>query len=124
MAASLSGQVSANSSGFLLNRSTKLYGGTLTISNTSGKAIPGSINVLFSNLTAGVTLSQASVTVGGTAYSLAITQTPNGAYVHVPTSLVSQIAAGSSLQIAVYFTDPSGTSIGFTPLTFSDPLDS
>ncbi len=123
-ATDVTSQVSVSSTGFLYNRGTKLFGGTLTITNTSGSAIQGSLDLLIENLTTGVTLSKATIVVGTTTYTLTITKTTEGPYVHVPSSLLSQLAPGKSLKIALFLSDPSLIVFSFTPLLFSDVLTS
>jgi hypothetical protein len=124
VASDVSSQVSTQRSGLIYNRGTRLFYGSLTVTNTQAAAIPGSLDVLLNNLTPGVTLTYASVTVGSTTYQLNIAYTSNGVpYIHIPKSVLSSLAPGQSLTVSLRFRDPTMGLIGFNPEVFSDPLD-
>jgi hypothetical protein len=98
----ISSRVKVNSSGFVYSRATKLYTGTLTVTNTSQTTISGTVDVTLANLTAGVTLNNAS-----------------GAYDADP--YISQSVSlnpGASDTIPVQFSNPSNQRINFTPLAY------
>jgi 2',3'-cyclic-nucleotide 2'-phosphodiesterase (5'-nucleotidase family) len=98
----ISSRVKVNSSGFVYSRVTKLYTGTLTVTNTSQTTISGTVDVTLANLTAGVTLNNAS-----------------GAYDADP--YISQSVSlnpGASDAIPVQFSNPSNQRINFTPLAY------
>jgi hypothetical protein len=103
------------------------YRSTLTIKNTGTKAIGGSLEILLSGLAANspnVSLSNALVTVGGQLYHLAITlDSANDPVVTIPTSVLSSLAAGASLQVSPWYTETSPSFVTYTPKLFSDPLD-
>jgi hypothetical protein len=124
VAADLTSQVSVQSSTLTYNSTTGLYDGTVTLTNRGSTSIPGSFDLLFQGLTSGVTLAQATLTVGTTTYTLPSDRTGSGdPYVHIPKKVRKSLAAGKSLTISVGFQDPSATSLSYTPLFFSDPLD-
>jgi hypothetical protein len=124
VAADVTSQVSVQSSKPKYNSATGLYEGTVKVTNNGTSSIAGSLDVLFHGLTAGVTLAQATVTVGTTTYTLPIDHTGSGdAYIHIAKKVRRSLAAGASLKISVGFKDPSATTISYAPLVFSDPLD-
>jgi hypothetical protein len=93
--ADVSAQVRATRSGLVYNRSTQLFGGTLTFTNTGTTALTGTLEVVFSRLPAGVTLANASgYTADGAPYIL----------VNLANSV---LARGASMSIAVYFRNPN-----------------
>jgi hypothetical protein len=115
-------QVHTQSSGFVYNRGTKQFYGSLTVTNTSAASIPGSLNILLGNLTSGVTLTGASVTIGSITFQLSIAFTNNGdPYVILPQSVLAGLASGQSLKISLTFSDPSLAAFGYNPKVFSDP---
>ena len=100
----VSGQISAATSGFVYSRASKLYIGTVTITNT-GAAITGPVAVALNSLTSGVTLTNAL-----------------GQYNSAPyTSITnSGLAAGASITIPLSFSNPSNAKINFNPVTFQE----
>jgi hypothetical protein len=104
------------------------YRSALTITNTSSTAISGGLEVQLSGLAAAspnVTLQYATVTVGGTLYHLAITLGAAGdPYVYVPASIMSKLAAGSSLTVSLWYYESKPSFVTYTPKLFSDPYDS
>jgi uncharacterized repeat protein (TIGR01451 family) len=103
------------------------YRSTLTIKNTSGSAINGSLEILLAGLATNspnVTLQYATVTVGGTLYNLAITLDSAGdPYVYIPKSIVSSLSAGSSLSIMLWYFEKTPSVVTYVPELFSDPVD-
>jgi hypothetical protein len=96
------------------------------IDPSGGSNISGSLDLLLSGLPAGVTVADASVTVGGTTYTgLPIDLTSTGVpYIHIPTADFGILSPGNSLVLHVHFNDPLGTPITFGTNLFSDPFDS
>jgi hypothetical protein len=84
------------------NRATKTYNSTLTITNT-GAGYAEAINVALNNLTAGVTLTDATGTYNG---APSVTASTTG------------LAAGASATVPLTFSDPSNAEINFTPVTY------
>ncbi|MES2016640.1 MAG: ExeM/NucH family extracellular endonuclease [Pseudomonadota bacterium] len=84
-------------SGLLTNRITGQKSGTITLTNTSGAAISGPFQVQFTDLNAGVTLDNATGTMGGMPY-IAVNS--------------ASVAAGAKLTVSVLFTNR--TKVNFT----------
>ena len=103
-AVDVSSQVKASHTGFTINRATHLWTATMTIQNTGTTAIAGPIQVLLTNLSAGVSMSNSTGTHNGSPY---ITASADG------------LAPGASVSVPIQFTNPSGVSIAFTPVTAS-----
>jgi len=92
-------QVSYTKSGLVYNRATKLFGGTVTLTNTGTVSITGQLQVTFTGLPAGVTLSNATGSdSNGDPYLL----------VNVGT-----LAAGKTFTFSVYFSDPNNVLISY-----------
>ena len=102
----VSSQISITRSGYLWNRTTGLFVSTMTINNIGGTALTGNLDVVLTNLTAGVTLTNATGTTGG----------GKDPWIRVSTS---GIAAGQSLKYQLSFADPAGTTIGFNTRVYS-----
>jgi hypothetical protein len=105
----LAGLVSVTSTGLVYSRITRTFSGTLMVLNTSGQSIAGPIEIVLTNLTAGVTLLNATGTTAGNSY---VTVLPSGS-----------LAPGQSANFAVRFSDPSNASIHFTPVVYSGSLN-
>jgi hypothetical protein len=124
VAADVTSQTSVQSSALTFNSATGLYDGTVTVTNSGTGSIPGSLDVLFHGLTSGVTLAQASLTVGTTTYTLKVAHDGAGdPYVHVPKKLLKSLASGAAMRISVGFKDTTAAPITYMPTVFSDPLD-
>ena len=91
-------------SGLSYNRVSQVYSGTVTVTNTGTAAIAGPINLTFANLTAGVTLVNAT-----------------GAYLGSPyiAASMASLPAGASLTVPVQFKNPGSARIGYTVKTYS-----
>ncbi len=100
----VSSQVRVLSSGLLLNRATQTYNGTITVRNGPNQTIAGPVQVLFSGLTAGVTLANATGSYSGTPYLTVST---------------GALAPGQAVTVAVRFSNPSNARIGYTAKTYS-----
>ncbi len=101
----VSSEVKVTSTGFVFSRVTKTFNGTLTLKNTSTQNIAGPIQIVFTNLTTGVTLANASGTTNG------------NAFITVPG--VVALAPGQSASVNVQFSDASNASINFLSVTYS-----
>ncbi len=91
-------------SGLSYNRVTQIYSGALTVTNRSAQSIAGPVQILFTNLTAGVTLQNASGTANGAPYL-----TLPGA----------NLAAGASATVTVQFKNTGTGRIGYTTTIYS-----
>ena len=79
----------------------------MTITNISSGAISGPFQVLFTGLTAGVTLANATGDFSGSPYL---------------TIAVASLAAGQSATVSVQFNNPSFGMINFTPVIYSGSI--
>ncbi|MDB5793333.1 MAG: endonuclease/exonuclease/phosphatase [Massilia sp.] len=91
-------------SALMLKRLTGKYSATVKITNTSGAALNGPLHLVLQGLSSGVTLDGKSGEQGGAPYL---------------TLPASSLAAGASVTVTTTFTNPSKTSIGYTPKLFS-----
>jgi uncharacterized repeat protein (TIGR01451 family) len=99
----VSSSVTVTGSGLIYNRVAKLFNGTITITNIGGGTIAGPLQLGLINLPAGVTLANATVSLGG------------NPYITIPGTL----AAGQSVTVPVQFSDPSSANIGYQTVVFS-----
>jgi hypothetical protein len=99
--------VSVTQAGFARNHATGLWVSTVTVKNTSGSSIAGPLQVLLTNLTAGVTMTNNTGTYSGSPYI---------------TVSAGSLAPGASASVSIQFTNPSNGFIGFTPVTYSGGL--
>lgn len=90
------------STGFIYSRVTKTFSGTVTVTNISNSAIPGPLQIGFSNLPVGVTLVNATSTIG----------TP---FIAIPGGL----AVKQTTSFSVRFSNPSNLNIGYTPVAYT-----
>jgi hypothetical protein len=90
-------------SGLTWNRITNKYNASITLTNTSGATLAGPFQLVFNNLTAGVTLDNATGMRDGAPY-IAITGT--------------SIAAGASFTVPLAYSNPNKAAIGYTNSIF------
>ena len=93
-------------SGLAFSRATQQYVGTITVTNNSGATIAAATQVVFDDLTSGVTLSNASGTTGST--------NPTGAG-NAFITLGTALAAGESVNVPVRFSNPTAGFVSYTP---------
>jgi hypothetical protein len=123
VAADVSGSASFHESALTYNATDKFFEGQLTVTNTSAAGLDGTLLILLSGLTPGVTLAGATLTTGTTTYTLTITTTDVGnPVIVIPQNAVASLAAGQTVTVALRFQDPLFDPINYTPLLFSDPL--
>ena len=96
--------LSTTASGLVYGRVTQTYSGTVTIKNNGAGTLNGPFQIVFSALTSGVTLLNATDTFKGSPF------------LTVPA--VVSLAPGHSTTISVQFSDPSSARINFTPITY------
>ena len=84
--------------GYVVNRITNKYSSTLSLTNTSGAALNGPLQVEFQGLSAGVTLANPTGSHNG------------NAYITVPGGL----AAGATVNLPLQFNNPSKVAISYT----------
>ncbi len=102
-----SSEVSTTASGLAYSRVSRTFNGTVTITNISSNPISGPFQVLFTVLTAGVTLVNATGNFSGSPYL---------------TATVPSLAAGQSAIVSVQFNNPSLGTINFTPVIYSGSI--
>lgn len=93
------------SSGLLYNKTTLLYTGTVTLTNATNAAVLKPLEVVFTGLTSGVSLTSKSGT------------TANGPYQTVAGP--GSVAAGQSVTLNVAFSNPTGVRIGYKLFIYS-----
>lgn len=98
-------QVSYQASGLAYSRASKTFNGTLTITNISSSEIVGPFQIVLDSLTAGVMLTNATSTFGEWPF--------------ITVQDVGSLVPGQSATVNVQFSNPSNTSINFTPLIYS-----
>jgi len=103
----VSASVTVTTSAFVYNRLTQTYGGTITITNSSGKALARPLTIVLTNLTTGVTALNPTGTAAG-----------QGPYYAVPGSGTT-LGAGQAGTVSVQFSDPTNAKIGFVVKTYS-----
>ena len=99
-----SAQISTIASGLAYSRVSLTFNGTVTVKNISAATIAGPFEIVFSALPSGVTLANATGTIGGLPYL-----TLPGA----------SLAPGQSATVNVQFRNPSNVQINFTPVIYS-----
>jgi predicted AlkP superfamily pyrophosphatase or phosphodiesterase len=95
----------------------------LTITNTSSSDLSSALRVELANLTSGITLSSATIDIGGVTYNLDITLTDGAPVITIPPSLVSSLPAGQALpKLTLRFKNPMRLTLTFDAELFSDPF--
>ncbi len=103
----ITSKVSVTQNGFGKNRATGLWSATLTLTNTSPAALTGPIQVLFTSLTPGVTMTNNTSSIGTIPY---ITMTSQS------------LLKGTSVSSTIQFSNPSGGFINFVPVVIGGGL--
>lgn len=97
-------QVSTYSSELTYKRKTQTYVGTITVTNNSPHPIAGPLQIELQNLTAGVTLVNATGTHNGSPY-ITVTR--------------SRLLPGATARVPVRYRNPAGVSIRYSVRVFS-----
>jgi hypothetical protein len=103
------GEILVTASGLAYSRVSQTFNGTITIQNVSSNAIYGPLEVVFTALTSGVTLANATGTFNGVPY------------LTVPA--VTSLAQGQASTVNVRFKDPTNATINFAPVIYSGSLN-
>ena len=98
----VSGSVKLTQVGATLNRATGKYVGSVTVTNTSGAALAGPLQLKLGNLTTGVTLDNATGTDGGAPY----------------VTVTSPLNPGATISVPLTFSNPAHSVIGYTPMLY------
>ena len=91
-------------SGLSWNRITNKYNASITLTNTSGATLAGPFQLVFNNLTGGVTLDNATGMRDGAPYV---------------TIAATSIAAGASVTVPLAYSNPNKVAIGYTNSIFN-----
>jgi phosphodiesterase/alkaline phosphatase D-like protein len=132
-ATNVTDQVHIRKNGPAMGPKDGIYAGDLTITNfmqtrgahsDTSPTLTGLFAIQLNNLTPGVTLESATMTVGGTVYNLTITHDAAGdPIINVPAAVATSLPAGKSLpKINLLFGDPGNIFIDFNTEVFVDPL--
>ena len=105
----LGNQISTTGSGLVYSRVSKLFIGTLTITNDSQYTINGPFQIVLESLTTGVSLSNATGNFGG------------WPYISIP-SIVS-LDPGQSATVSVRFSNPAMGFINTAPMVYSGSFE-
>lgn len=95
----VSASVQMTQQGATLNRSTGKYVGSVSITNTSGAALSGPLRLSLGGLTSGLTLDNASGSIGGVPYI----------------AIAGPLNPGASVNLALTFSNPGRSVVGYTP---------
>jgi hypothetical protein len=98
--------VSITSTGFVFSRVTRTFNGSITVTNTGQNSILGPLQVVLTNLAAGVTLSNATGMTNSNPF--------------ITISSVTDLGPGQSASVNVQFLDSSFAAITFTPAAYSE----
>jgi hypothetical protein len=101
-------EIATTASGLAYSRVSQTFNGTITLTNISSSGISGPMQILFTGLTAGVTLVNATGDFSGSPY------------LTVPG--LASLAPGQVATVGVQFKDPSFSTINFTPVIYSGSL--
>jgi hypothetical protein len=101
-------QVVTRASGLAYSRVSGTFNGTVTLTNIGSATINGPLQIIFTNITTGVALTNATGNLSGTPY------------LTVPA--VAGLAPGQSATFSVQFYNPSNALINFTPEIYSGSI--
>jgi 2',3'-cyclic-nucleotide 2'-phosphodiesterase (5'-nucleotidase family) len=105
IAGDISSQMKVITNGTVYNRATKIYNGSVTVTNIGQSDITGTVYVQLNNLTAGVTVVNAAGTYNGAPYVSKAPATP--------------LKPGQSLSIPIMLTNPANTRINFNAVSLN-----
>lgn len=105
ISATLVTNVAITSTGLVFSRVTQTFNATFTIINKGTQTITGPIQLVLTNLPAGVTVANATGTTNG------------NPFITIPN--VAALGPGKSASVSVHFQDPSNQRITATPLVYS-----
>ncbi len=101
----ITSSVSFRATGLAYSRVSKIFNGSITVTNTSGGTLTGPFQLVFTALPAGVALLNASGIYNGSPY------------ITLPS--ITTLAAGQTVTGNLQFTDLSMTTITFTPQVYA-----
>jgi hypothetical protein len=98
-------QVATTASGLAYSRVNQTFNGTLSITNVGNSVISGALQILFTGMSSGVTLTSATGNLSGMPY--------------LTVSGINSLAPGQSITTGVQFKNPSNAAINFTPTLYA-----
>ena len=101
-ASDVTGQVKMVQSGLGYNRATRLFNGTITITNNGAQTIAAPIQVVLNGLTSGITLANSTGSFGGSPYVTSNTNLASGQSVAVPVQYSNPGNLASNLIVKIY----------------------
>ena len=105
----LPSQVVTTASGLAYSRVIQTFNGTVTLTNISGSAISGPLQVVFFGIPSGVTLANATSNLSGTPY--------------ITAPAIANLAPGQSVTVGVQFKNPSNAVLNLTPVIYSGSIN-
>lgn len=103
----VSNSVTITTSAFVYSRLTQNYSGTITVTNSSANTLTIPLTIVLTNLTSGVTATNATGTLSG-----------QGPYYVMPGSGTT-LSPGQSATVSVLFSNPANAKISFVVKTYS-----
>ncbi|CAN7306199.1 discoidin domain-containing protein [Pseudoduganella sp. LjRoot289] len=100
--ADVSASVKMTQQGATLNRATGKYVGSVTVTNTSGAALPGPLQLKLNGLTSGLTLDNASGSNAGAPY----------------VTVAGPLNAGATVNVPLTFSNPARSTVSYTPALY------
>ncbi len=104
-----SSEISTAASGLAFSRVSQTFNGTVTIRNVGTNMVSGPLEIVFTSLTSGVTLANATGTLG------------ENSFITIPA--VANLLPGATATVLVQFKNPSNVVINFTPVVYSGSLN-
>ncbi len=104
VAVDVTAQTKSVSSGLVLNRSTQLFNGTITVTNTGSTTLTGPFKVVLTGLTSGVTLANANGSYQG------------APYLNVNTA---SLAPGKTMTVSVSFSNPNKVGVSYSTRVYT-----
>lgn len=102
-------QISTTGSGLAYSRVSKMFVGTMTITNVSENTITGPFQIVLDSLTTGITLSNSTGSFGGWPY--------------LTIQNVTSLEPGQSATVNVRFSNPTYGMTDFNPVVYSGSFD-
>lgn len=103
----VSASVRVQSSGLVLNRATRRFNGSITLTNITAAALSGPLHLQLDGLPAGVSLFNATGSHAGSPYI---------------TVSAGNLAAGASISVPVSFSNPNKIAVSYSSKIYSGPF--
>jgi hypothetical protein len=125
VATDVTDKVHSSQSQPIVDPTTGLTTQSLTVTAKDNLDVPlaGAFDVVLADLTEGVTLQAATISVNGSTLKLSISITGDGdPMIAIPSSVLGSLAPGQSFTLALSFSNPSKKDIDYSADVFSDPF--